>query len=43
MAFTNQNGKRTGAAMVKIAVDMLEQGIIDEKTALLRIEPNKLD
>jgi len=38
-----RNGKRTGAAMVKIAVDMLEQGIIDEKTALLRIEPNKLD
>ncbi|MEN6457137.1 MAG: pyruvate, phosphate dikinase [Prolixibacteraceae bacterium] len=38
-----RNGKRTGAAMVKIAVDMLEQGIIDEKTALLRVEPNKLD
>lgn len=38
-----RNGKRTGAAMVKIAVDMHEQGIIDEKTALLRIEPNKLD
>ncbi|WP_205461862.1 pyruvate, phosphate dikinase [Mangrovibacterium lignilyticum] len=38
-----RNGKRTGAAMVKIAVDMLEQGIIDKKTALLRIEPNKLD
>ncbi|WP_159518104.1 pyruvate, phosphate dikinase [Sunxiuqinia indica] len=38
-----RNGKRTGAAMVKIAVDMLEQGMIDNKTALLRIEPNKLD
>ncbi len=38
-----RNGKRTGAAMVKIAVDMLEQGVIDEKAALLRIEPNKLD
>ena len=38
-----RNGKRTGAAMVKIAVDMLEQGMIDEKAALLRIEPNKLD
>ena len=38
-----RNGKRTGAAMVKIAVDMLEQGIIDDKTALLRIEANKLD
>jgi pyruvate,orthophosphate dikinase len=38
-----RNGKRTGAAMVKIAMDMLRQGMIDEKTALLRIEPNKLD
>jgi len=38
-----RNGKRTGAAMVKIAIDMLQQGIIDEKTALLRQEPNKLD
>ncbi len=38
-----RNGKRTGAAMVKIAVDMLSEGKIDEKTALLRIEPNKLD
>ncbi len=38
-----RNGKRTGAAMVKIAMDMLHQGIIDEKTALLRCEPNKLD
>ncbi|MCG6187017.1 pyruvate, phosphate dikinase [Maribellus maritimus] len=38
-----RNGKRTGAAMVKIAVDMLEEGRIDEKTALSRIDPNKLD
>jgi pyruvate,orthophosphate dikinase len=38
-----RNGKRTGAAMVKIAIDMLKQGIIDEKTALLRQEPEKLD
>jgi len=38
-----RNGKRTGAAMVKIAVDMLEQGTIDKETALKRIEPNKLD
>jgi pyruvate, orthophosphate dikinase len=38
-----RNGKRTGAAMVKIAVDMLKQGSIDEKTALKRIDPNKLD
>lgn len=38
-----RNGKRTGAAMVKIAMDMLRQGVIDEKTALLRQEPEKLD
>ena len=38
-----RNGKRTGAAMVKMAVDMLKQGMIDEKTALLRQEPAKLD
>lgn len=38
-----RNGKRTGAAMVKIAIDMLHQGMIDEKKALLRIDPIKLD
>ncbi|MDL2251415.1 pyruvate, phosphate dikinase [Odoribacter sp. OttesenSCG-928-J03] len=38
-----RSGKRTGAAMVKMAVDMLAQGMIDEKTALLRQEPAKLD
>jgi pyruvate,orthophosphate dikinase len=38
-----RNGKRTGAAMVKIAMDMLKQGIIDEPTALSRQEPEKLD
>ena len=38
-----RNGKRTGAAMIKIAIDMLHQGYIDEKTALLRCEPEKLD
>jgi pyruvate,orthophosphate dikinase len=38
-----RNGKRTGAAMVKIAVDMLDEGLIDEKTALNRVDPNKLD
>lgn len=38
-----RNGKRTGAAMVKIAMDLLKQGVIDEKTALLRQEPEKLD
>ena len=38
-----RNGKRTGAAMVKIAMDMLRDGKIDEKKALLRQEPGKLD
>jgi pyruvate,orthophosphate dikinase len=38
-----RNGKRTAAAAVKIAVDMVNEGIIDKKTALLRIEPNSLD
>lgn len=38
-----RNGKRTGTAMVKIAMDLLREGEIDEKTALLRCEPNKLD
>ncbi len=38
-----RNGKRTGAAMVKIAIDMLEEGRIDEKTALKRIDAGKLD
>lgn len=38
-----RNGKRTGTAMVKIAMDLLREGEIDEKTALKRCEPNKLD
>ena len=38
-----RNGKRTGTAMVKIAMDLLHEGEIDEKTALTRCEPNKLD
>ena len=38
-----RNGKRTGAAMVKIAMDMLREGLIDERTAVLRCEPAKLD
>ncbi len=38
-----RNGKRTGTAMVKIAMDLLAEGEIDEKTALKRCEPNKLD
>ena len=38
-----RNGKRTGEAMVRIAIELLKAGMIDEKTALLRMEPQKLD
>lgn len=38
-----RNGKRTGEAMVRIAMEMLDQGLIDEKTAVKRITPNRLD
>jgi pyruvate,orthophosphate dikinase len=38
-----RNGKRTGAAMVRIAMEMLEQGMIDEKTALNRVAPDRLN
>ncbi len=38
-----RNGKRTGAAMVRIAMEMLEQGMIDEKTALQRVSPDRLN
>ena len=38
-----RNGKRTGTAMVKIAMDLVREGKIDEKTALMRCEPQKLD
>ncbi len=38
-----RNGKRTGDAMVKIAMDLMRQGEIDEKTVLLRMEAAKLD
>ncbi len=38
-----RNGKRTAAAMTRIAVEMVKEGMIDEKTAILRQEPNKLD
>jgi pyruvate,orthophosphate dikinase len=38
-----RNGKRTGAAMVRIAMEMLRQGMIEEKTAVLRVDPNRLD
>lgn len=38
-----RNGKRTGAAMVKMAVDMHQENLLDEKKAILRVDPNKLD
>jgi pyruvate,orthophosphate dikinase len=38
-----RDGKRTGEAMVSIAVDMWKEGLIDAKTAIMRIEPLKLD
>lgn len=38
-----RNGKRTAAAALKIACDMIDEGLIDEKTALLRLEPKALD
>ncbi len=36
-------GKRTGAAAVRIAVDMVEEGLIDRETAILRVEPDQID
>jgi len=38
-----RNGKRTATAAVKIAVDMVNEKLIDEKTAVLRVDPNQLD
>jgi len=38
-----RNGKRTGPAAVKIAVDMVEEGLIDKKEAVLRVDPQQLD
>lgn len=38
-----RNGKRTGTAMVKIAMDMVREGKITEKEAIMRCEPQKLD
>ena len=38
-----RGGKRTGAAMIKIAIDMLNEGMITEKEAIMRQEPEKLD
>jgi pyruvate,orthophosphate dikinase len=38
-----RNGKRTGVAAVKIAVDMVREGVIDKATAVKRVEPQMLD
>ena len=38
-----RNGKRTGQAMVQIAIDMVDQGVIDEENALMRVDPEKVD
>ncbi len=38
-----RNGKRTGTAAVRIAVEMVEEGLIDKKTAVLRVPPAQLD
>ncbi len=38
-----RNGKRTAAAALKIAVDLVDEGMIDEKTAVMRVEPKQLD
>jgi len=38
-----RNGKRTAAAAVKVAVDMMKQGLITEEQAVLRVEPKSLD
>jgi len=38
-----RTGKRTAAAAVKIAVDMVNSKLIDKKTAILRIDPNSID
>jgi pyruvate,orthophosphate dikinase len=38
-----RNGKRTAAAAVRIAVEMVKEKLIDEKTAILRVDPASLD
>ncbi|MDR1055938.1 MAG: pyruvate, phosphate dikinase [Prevotellaceae bacterium] len=38
-----RNAKRTGAAMLKVAMDMLREGVLNEEEAVLRIEPEKID
>ena len=38
-----RNGKRTGPAAVRVAVEMVEEGLIDKKEAVLRVQPQQLD
>ncbi len=38
-----RNGKRTGPAAVRVAVEMHDEGLIDEKTAVQRVAPSQLD
>jgi len=38
-----RNGKRTGPAAVRVAVDMVEEGMIDKREAVLRVQPQQLD
>ncbi len=38
-----RNGKRTAAAALKIACDLVDEGLIDEKTAVLRVDPMQLN
>src|ERR1035438_2854415 len=38
-----RNGKRTGPAAVRIAVEMVQEGLIDKREAILRVEPQQLD
>ncbi len=38
-----RNGKRTAVAALKIAIDLVKEGMIDEKEAVLRIDPKQLD
>ncbi len=37
-----RNGKRTGLAAVKVAIDMVEEGLITKEEAVFRVEPNQL-
>jgi pyruvate,orthophosphate dikinase len=38
-----RNGKRTGPAAVRVAVEMVEEGLIDKREAVLRVQPQQLD